>query len=194
MLKQALILLSLFTSLLYSKPMNPIFEHTNLSQWSTLGKWEMQKEKNHNIVSLIHKSNASFNLCYNKKLDFLNGSISVKFRANSGHIDQGGGLMWRVQDNDNYYVARFNPLEDNFRFYIVHDGIRSELASANVTLAKGWHTMKIEQKGDMFKGYLDGKLYLEHKDNHLHKIGSVGVWTKADALSSFDDLQIETSK
>lgn len=83
-----------------------------------------------------------------------NGKISVYFKANEGYIDQGGGIMFRVQDDDNYYVARFNPLEDNFRFYIVDDGIRRELSSANVKLTLGWHTMTIEQKGDILKGIL----------------------------------------
>ena len=170
------------------------FERMDQNKWVKVGEWKVSKFKDHGILELTKKSNQYFNLCFTKDLNFLNGTISVKFRANAGRIDQGGGLMWRVQDNDNYYVARFNPLEDNFRFYIVHDGIRSELASADVKLSSGWHTMKIEQKGDTFKGYIDGKQYLEHKDAHLKQAGGVGVWTKADAQTSFDDLKIDTSK
>ncbi len=133
-----------------------------------------------------------FNLCYTREIGFKDGEISVKFKANSGRTDQGGGIMWRVQDDDNYYVARFNPLEDNFRFYIVKNGHRHELASADVRLSKGWHTMRIVQHGDRFEGYLDGKKLLSHTDSQLPKRGGAGLWTKADAATSFDDFRVVT--
>ena len=132
-----------------------------------------------------------FNLCYTKSVDFKDGEIGVKFKANSGHTDQGGGIMWRVQDDNNYYVVRFNPLEDNFRFYIVKDGHRHELASANVKLSKGWHKMQIVQNGDNFKASLDGKKLLSFTDNQLPQSGGVGVWTKSDAATSFDDFSVK---
>jgi len=184
---------ALLSSLLYSKNTLYQFEKMHQNTWVMQGDWKVFKTSDHGTLILNKESKKNFNLCYTKEILFLNGTISVKFKANSGRIDQGGGLMWRVQDNDNYYVARFNPLEDNFRFYLVHDGIRSELASADVKLSKGWHTMHIEQHGDTFKGYLDDKPYLEYQDKHLNKTGGVGLWTKADALTSFDDLKIETS-
>jgi len=170
------------------------FERMHQNKWIEVGEWKVHKVEDHSILELTKKSNQYFNLCFTKELDFLNGTLSVKFRANSGHVDQGGGLMWRVQDKDNYYVARFNPLEDNFRFYIVHDGMRSELASADIKLTSGWHSMKIVQKGAHFEGYLDGKKLLNYEDTQLQKSGGVGVWTKADALTSFDDLNIQTDK
>lgn len=102
--------------------------------------------------------------------------------------------MWRVQDSGNYYVARFNPLEDNFRFYIVENGLRKELASADVHLAKGWQEMRIVQKGEVFAGYLDGKKLLEYKDSRLNKSGGAGLWTKADAATSFDDFSVTLEK
>jgi len=194
MLKKLLITGTLLGTSLFAGETLYSFDNTDMKKWHTFGTWEITQEDKEKTLSLTERSHGSFNLCYNNDIPFLDGEVTVKFKANSGRIDQGGGLMWRVQDNDNYYVARFNPLEDNFRFYIVHDGMRSELASADVKLSKGWHTMKIEQKGDTFEGYLDGKQYLEYKDNHLSKTGGVGVWSKADALTSFDDLKIETSK
>ena len=102
--------------------------------------------------------------------------------------------MWRVQNSDNYYVARFNPLEDNFRFYIVENGIREELASANVHQVKGWHRMRIVQKGELFEGYLDGKKLLKYKDSRLSRSGGTGLWTKADAATSFDDFSVSSQK
>jgi len=170
------------------------FEDTPLSDWKKNATWKIEKDIHSNVLSLSHRSTHAFNLCYDPKILFLNGSITVKFRANSGHIDQGGGIMWRVQDDDNYYIARFNPLEDNFRFYLLHDGIREEISSANLHLSKGWHSMKITQKGNDFEGFIDGKSYLKSTDTRLLKSGAVGVWTKADAMTSFDDLNISMRK
>ena len=166
------------------------FEKNLQHTWQKNATWQIVKEDKNHILSLVKQSKAYFNLYFTKDITFLNGSISVKFKANTGHIDQGGGLMWRVQDKDNYYVARFNPLEDNFRFYIVHHSMRSELASADIKLSKGWHTMKIVQKDNHFEGYLDDKKLLSHEDKQLQKSGGVGIWTKADALTSFDNLNI----
>ena len=133
---------------------------------------------------------STFNLCYTKEIPFHDGVISVKFRADSGRIDEGGGIMWRVKDADNYYVVRFNPLEDNFRFYSVKNGVRRQLASADVTLPKGWHEMMIAQKGNRFAAFLDGKRLLEAKDDTFVEKGGVGLWTKADAATSFDDFHV----
>jgi hypothetical protein len=133
---------------------------------------------------------STFNLCYTDEIPFRDGTISVKFRADSGRIDEGGGIMWRVKDADNYYVVRFNPLEDNFRFYSVKNGVRRQIASADVTLSKGWHEMMIAQKGNRFAAFLDGKRLLEAKDDTFTEKGGVGLWTKADAATSFDDFHV----
>jgi len=194
MFKTLLVVSTLLGTTLFGKSIVYDFEKTSLSPWHTYGTWKITQDAQNKILSMMQRSQGSFNLCYTKDVSFLDGTILVKFRANAGHIDQGGGLMWRVQDNDNYYVARFNPLEDNFRFYIVKNGYRSELASADVKLPSGWHTMRIEQKGTHFKGYLDGKKYLDHTDSQLTQAGGVGVWTKADAATSFDNLTIHTDK
>jgi len=194
MIKQLILIIAIASSTLFAENMHYNFEKIDLTKWQTYGKWDIGKEGNKHSISMTNRSEGNFNFCYAKDVHFLNGKVNVAFNANAGSIDQGGGIMWRVQDNDNYYVARFNPLEDNFRFYIVHDGIRSELASADVKLSKGWHTMTIEQKGDTFKGYLDDKPYLEYKDTHLNKVGAVGVWTKSDAQTSFSNLSIVIEK
>jgi len=184
MFKKFIIIIAILSTILFA-------EKIDFSKCNTHGTWENSIENDYEpIISMIKRSATQYNLSYDKNREFRDGNITVDFRANKGEIDQGGGVMWRVQDNDNYYVARFNPLEDNFRFYIVHDGIRSELASADVKLKSGWHTMKIEQKGDSFKGYIDAKLYLNLKNSQLKKMGGVGVWTKADAETSFKNLNI----
>ncbi len=168
-----------------------------------LPTWEVLEDKtapskNHTLT-LSHINSrtffgGNFNLCFTKDVDFLDGEISVMFRANSGKTDQGGGIMWRVKDRDNYYVARFNPLEDNFRFYSVKKGVRSELKSANIKLSQGWHKMTIVQKEKHFEGYLDGEKLLESDDDTFTKSGGVGLWTKADAATSFDDFNVTKSK
>ncbi len=144
------------------------------------------------LTDINHHSGAAFNLCRIDSLVFLDGEIEVKFKANRGRIDQGGGIIWRVQDSKNYYIARFNPLEDNFRLYFVKNGYRKLLANADVILHAGeWHTMKIVQKGDRYAGYLDGKKYLEGRDKTFTRHGGIGLWTKADAATSFDDFSVK---
>ena len=109
----------------------------------------------------------------------------------AGVVDQGGGLIWRVKDHDNYYIARWNPLEDNFRVYYVKEGRRVQLDSANVKAdPTKWHTIKIEQRGDAIACYLDEEKLLALKDKTFAEAGGVGLWTKADAATAFDDLVI----
>ena len=163
-----------------------------------LATWEIEKKDKSNILTITKIESSllsfggTFNLFFTKEINFKDGEISVDFKANSGRVDQGGGIMWRVADKDNYYVARFNPLEDNFRFYSVTDGHRKELKSVNIKLKKGWHNMKIIQKGDHFEGYLDGEKLLEATDGRITKAGGVGLWTKADAATSFDNFKADS--
>ncbi len=137
----------------------------------------------------------TFNLCWNDRVQFLNGSIAVYFKANSGLEDEGGGVIWRARDKDNYYIARYNPLEDNFRIYYVKDGARRMLASARLKLAAHqWHSMKIVQNENIISGVLNGKKYLEVENKTFSKAGGIGLWTKADAATSFDDFSVVSLK
>ncbi len=143
------------------------------------------------LTATNHSSGGTFNLCWTDSISFLDGEIQVRFKAVTGNEDQGGGVIWRAQDKQNYYIARFNPLENNFRLYYVRDGARKTLADARITLQAGrWHTLKIVQHGDRFAGYLDGKKVLEGKDSLFVKPGGVGLWTKADAVTSFDNFSV----
>ena len=190
MFKRFILLFTLCSVLLQSAEIVYDFEGKSLSGWHQLGSWSIIPAEQGQVLSLQQKSGRAFNLCYTKATSFSDGTVTVRFKANSGRIDQGGGIMWRVQDDDNYYVARFNPLENNFRFYIVKNGNRREIASADLTLSRDWHEMKIVQKGAQFEGYIDGKGYLKARDTRLSQSGGVGVWTKADALTSFDELTV----
>jgi hypothetical protein len=139
-------------------------------------------------AALFGLAGSGFNVITDPDVAFRDGEISVRFRAVSGNVDQGGGIMWRVVDAENYYLARYNPLEDNFRSYVVIDGSRHPLASVAVTLDGGWHEMVVEQVGPLFRGSLDGAVVLEHSDGRLSEAGAAGLWTKADAVTLFDDF------
>ncbi len=134
-----------------------------------------------------------FNLCIADETRYANLDFQAAFKAVAGEIDQGGGLLWRAKDANNYYVARYNPLEDNFRVYKVIEGKRTQLASANPdaeTPAGKWHTIRIVHQGDHIQCYLNGKKYLDVKDDALKAAGKVGLWTKADAQTYFADLRV----
>jgi len=132
----------------------------------------------------------TFNLCWIDDLSFLDGEIKVCFKAATGEEDQGGGVIWRAQDKNNYYIARFNPLEDNFRIYTVQNARRKMLASAKIALGPGWHTLRIVQQGKQFEGYLDGQKRLEGSTGLFPEPGGAGLWTKADAATLFDDFSV----
>jgi hypothetical protein len=133
-----------------------------------------------------------FNLCVLESSKFTDGEISVRIKAVKGKIDQGGGLVWRYRDPNNYYIARFNPLEDNYRVYKVVKGKRIQLGTKeNLPVGTGkWFQVTIRQSGNRIECLLDGKPYLDVKDDEFKGSGKVGLWTKADAVSNFDELVI----
>lgn len=113
--------------------------------------------------------------------------VTVRFKPMSGREDASGGIVFRFSEG-RYYVIRANALEDNFRLY-AYDRSRHQLASARVAPpALGqWHTMRVVAVGDHIQGYLDGALLLDHRDGR-YRAGRVGLWTKADSVTAFDDL------
>jgi hypothetical protein len=133
-----------------------------------------------------------FNICVIEDSKFKNGEISVAFKAIRGKNDQGGGFVWRYQDHNNYYIARMNPLEDNYRVYKVVAGKRTQLGGKEgITLKPGeWHKLKVEVKGDEMEGYLDGKKIWEIRDASYPNAGKVGLWSKSDAQTHFDNFKI----
>ncbi len=134
----------------------------------------------------------TFNICWTNQSSFQDGIVEVKVKAREGSVDQGGGPIWRVQDKDNYYIARWNPLEDNFRVYYVKESKRVQLGSATAELpADQWHTITIHHHGNQILAYLNGEKQLELSDSTFPGAGGVGIWTKADAASSFDDFEIK---
>ena len=133
----------------------------------------------------------TFNLFLSEETYPADVSLRVKLRADAGVEDQGGGLSWRAEDADNYYVTRWNPLEDNLRIYKVVAGVRTELQSAEVKLDPvAWHELRVEARGQRMTVWLDGEQQLEIEDDTFSDAGHVGLWTKADACVSFDELSV----
>jgi hypothetical protein len=137
-----------------------------------------------------------FNLCVAEDSKAVDLELSAAFKAVAGDVDQGGGLVWRYVDASNYYIARFNPLEDNFRLYKVMDGKRIQLATKEGLKAPAgeWHTLAIRMKGDEIACSLNGKRELEAKDGTFAKAGRIGLWTKADAQTYFDKVEVAVIK
>jgi hypothetical protein len=115
--------------------------------------------------------------------------LTVKCKPVSGKGDQGCGLIFRLKDADNYYVARANALEDNVRLYHVVKGDRRQFAGWNGKVATGkWHELAVEAQGDHFQVFFNGQKVIDAHDKTFSDAGKFGVWTKADSVIQFDDL------
>ena len=118
------------------------------------------------------------------------GFVEVKFKAISGKEDQAGGVVWRWKDGNNYYVARANALENNVSLYYTQNGRRSTIKYVNARVALNtWHTLRVEFAGTAISVSLNGKTYIREKNDRLTGAGAVGLWTKADSVTSFDDFR-----
>lgn len=119
--------------------------------------------------------------------------VEVAFKAVSGKGDMGGGLIWRARDDRNYYLARANPLEQNIRAYVVIGGVRRMLGNADRTIpVDRWHRLRVVARGDRFQVWYDDQAVLDLR-NDTFSSGRIGLWTKSDAVTYFDDLTLRTS-
>lgn len=146
------------------------------------------------VVSITKNPNygSTFNLLMAGGTRYRDAVIQVRVKAVAGKEDQGGGALWRARDADNYYIARWNPLENNFRVYFVKDGRRKQLESATVnTDAAAWHTIRIVHEGKRIEARFDGKKLFEVEDATFTEAGRVGLWVKADGLTAFDDISVQ---
>jgi hypothetical protein len=123
------------------------------------------------------------------------GIVEVKFKPLSGREDRAGGVVWRWKDGDNYYVARANALENNVSLYYTEGGRRRTIKYVDAPVpGNTWHTLRVEFKGTHVSVLLDGKAYIELDDDHIAGSGAVGVWTKADSVTLFDDFTYQTAR
>jgi 3-keto-disaccharide hydrolase len=146
------------------------------------------------LAQTAESPSAVFNLCVATDTSYKDVEVRVAFKAVRGKKDQGGGIVWRYQDANNYYVARMNPLEDNYRVYTVVNGKRTQLQTKEglKVPAGEWHTLMVKMQGDRIECFLDGTKHLDVKDNTFPQAGKIGLWTKADAQTQFDDLRVGT--
>jgi hypothetical protein len=160
------------------------------SVWKVVADETAPSKSGFALAQTTADPSALFNLCIPNEPSLKDVEVSVAFKAIKGEKDQGGGIVWRYQDTNNYYVARMNPLEDNFRVYKVVGGRRSkEFQNADVKVPIGeWHTLKVRMVGDHIECFLDDKKHLDVKDDTFDKPGKVGLWSKSDAQTYFDQF------
>jgi hypothetical protein len=116
--------------------------------------------------------------------------MTTRFKPALGRVDQAAGVIFRVLDNDNYYILRANALEDNVNFYIYRGGRRSALRGADTHVASGsWQELRVEVRGNQFRGYLNGQQVTDSSDDS-YQSGGIGLWTKADSVTCFDDVEV----
>ena len=145
------------------------------------------------------KTSKRYPVCVYDDFSAKDVDVSVQFKAISGEVDQAAGIIWRYKDKDNYYIVRANALENNVVLYKTQNGVRTDLklkgkdsgygVKADVLKDK-WNTLKISVVGNSFIASLNNQPLFEVVDETSTDAGKVGVWTKADSVTHFDDLRI----
>jgi hypothetical protein len=140
-----------------------------------------------------------FPLAIADKSSFQDLEISVRFKPISGSEDQAAGVVWRLKDANNYYIVRANALEDNVVLYKVENGERTDLPingegrtyGKKVKVPRGeWSTLRLTAQGKLFTVYFNDERLYEVEDETFRNAGKVGLWTKADSVTYFDDLRV----
>lgn len=161
--------------------------------WTTVAQEDAPSSPNAYGVTASTNHGSTFNVALAGGTSHRDVDLTVAVLAVSGAEDQGGGPVWRAADADNYYISRWNPQEKNFSVYFVKDGRRKQLATAKATGdVTRWHTIRVVHVGDHIECSLDGEKLIEVDDETFPSAGQVGLWTKADAASLFDDLRVAT--
>jgi hypothetical protein len=138
---------------------------------------------------LKQSGSGTFPWCVQKGAAIADGFVEVKLRPLSGREDQAGGVVWRWTSAERYYVARANALEDNVSLYYTEGGSRKTIKYVDAPVKRdAWHTLRVEFSGTRIKVILDGVTRIELDDGHIDGPGAVGVWTKADSVTAFDDF------
>ena len=156
-----------------------------------VSRWTVEQEPSAPSQPNVLKQSGKgdFPWCVRRGTAISDGYVEVKFMAVSGREDQAGGIVWRWKDGDNYYVARANALENNVSLYYTQNGHRITIKYVDAPVAKNrWHTLRVEFTGKQIRVALDGTFYIEVDDGHIAGTGAVGLWTKADSVTVFDDF------
>lgn len=154
-----------------------------------VGQWRIADDgANQVLFQAAKNADEVFNVALIDGLAMQDVDLSVRFKAIAGEFDRGGGLVWRAKDKSNYYICRHNPIENNLRLYHVVAGKRTLLDSRDVAYVGGWHTVRVTMRGEHIECFYDGKKYLDEDDAAFADAGRIGLWSKADAQTYFDDL------
>jgi hypothetical protein len=154
-------------------------------------KWTVERDDSAPTKPNVLKQSgeAAYPVAFKDDTSLKDGMVEVKFKPVAGQEDQAAGVVWRVKDADNYYIARANALEDNVRIYHFVNGKRTQFKGANLKVSSGqWHTLRVESSGSTFKVFFDGKHLFDAENETFKDAGKVGVWTKADSVTLFDDF------
>jgi hypothetical protein len=154
-------------------------------------KWTVEKDDSAPSKPNVLKQSgqATYPVCIKDDTSLKDGFVEVKFKPISGKEDQAGGVVWRAKDSNNYYIARANALENNVTIYHTVNGRRTEKKRTNAKVASNtWHTLRVDFQDNHFTVTFDGKKAIEWDDNTFKDAGKVGVWTKADSVTLFDDF------
>ena len=154
-------------------------------------KWSVEKDDSAPSKPNVLKQSgqATFPVCIKNDTNLKDGFVEVKFKPVAGKEDQAGGVIWRVQDANNYYISRANALEDNVTIYHTINGKRVAFKSINTKVTSGaWHTLRVDFAGNKFTVTFDGNRVIEATDESFANAGKVGVWTKADSVTEFDNF------
>jgi 3-keto-disaccharide hydrolase len=180
---------------------------TALTGQGKAGVWVVMKDDaSPNQGNVLAQTDADatgyrFPLCVYDGLAAKDADISVKFKPVSGKNDQAAGVVWRYRDKDNYYIVRANALENNVVLYKLQNGKREDLPVKGESRAYGkrvpvpknqWSELRVTAKGNLFTVWLNGQKLYEAEDGTFTEAGKVGLWTKADSVTYFDDLKVVT--
>ena len=173
------------------------FAQKGIENWKIIdGKWaveDVSDAPSGKRVLVLRPQGSAYNVIVAPGGPYEDVDVSVRFKPISGREDASGGIVFRFSDG-HYYVVRANALEDNFRFYY-YDQKRYQLATAKVKPpALGqWHTLRVVAVGPLIQAYLNGQLLLDHQDSRF-KAGQIGLWTKSDSVTAFNNLEIKSNK
>jgi hypothetical protein len=177
------------------------FGHTR--KVGTPGRWIVQQDAGGKYLAQLDADGTRnrFPTAVLSDLSAADVDLSVRFRPVSGRVDQAAGIVWRYQNEDNYYIVRANALEDNVVLYKVQNGRRTDLAVKGEGRTYGkpaevpagqWSTLRVMATGPRFEVHFNGRKLYEVGDTTFTQAGRVGVWTKADSVTHFDDLTVTT--
>jgi hypothetical protein len=162
---------------------------TGVAKWAIVADDSAPSKPN----VLKQSGEATYPVCIKDDTNLKDGFVEVKFKPIGGKEDQAGGVIWRCKDKDNYYISRANALEDNVTIYHTVNGKRSEKKRINTKVSSGqWHALRVDFKDHFFVVTFDGKKAFTWKDDTFKEAGKVGVWTKADSTTLFDDFTYGT--